>query len=166
MAATGPRKQLALDTNVLFNLADGKDFAHAFREAFLAASYSLRFSPTVLQELVAAELEGDARERRLAATALSNVVRWQIRPFDLTSVEESIAGQFAHRLLTAGLLPPEEFNDALIVAETSVAEIPLLVTSDQHLLDMDEEALGLLFSQADLPPIRVAHPRRLLRAMG
>ena len=56
--------------------------------------------------------------------------------------------------------------DALILAETSVAEIPLLVTSDKHLLDIDEDALVLLFNEADLPPVRIAHPRRLLRALG
>jgi len=79
MAANGPRKQLALDTNVLFNLADGRDLAHAFREAFLAGGYALRFPPTVLEELVTAELEGDEHERRLATAALNNVAKWQIR---------------------------------------------------------------------------------------
>ncbi|MBI4663977.1 MAG: PIN domain-containing protein [Verrucomicrobia bacterium] len=166
MAANGPRKQLGLDTNVLFGLADGKDFVHAFREAFQAAGYALRFSPTVLQELVTAELEADPRERQLATTALSKVVGWQIRPFDLTSIEQAITEQLARKLLLARLLPPEEFNDALILAESSVAEIPLLVTADQHLLNMDEDALLLLFNAADLLPVRAAHPRRLLRALG
>ena len=114
MAANGPRKQLALDTNVLFNLADGRDFAHAFREAFLAGGYALRFPPTVLEELVTAELE---------------------------------------------------LNDALILAETAVATIPLLVTSDRHLLDVDEDELVLLCGEADLCPVRAAHPRRLLHAI-
>lgn len=154
-----------MDTNLLLNLASGKEFAHNFREGFQNAGYALRFSPTVLAELVAAELDGDEREQELARRALDNVVRWRIRPFDLTSVEEGIAEQFARRLLFSGLLPPEELNDALILAETSVAGIPLLVTSDKHLLDIDEEALLLLFNRADLPSVHAVHPGRLLRAL-
>ena len=165
MAANGPRKQLALDTNVLFHLADRQDFAHAFREAFLEAGYGLRFPPTVLAELVAAELTGAARTRRLAALALSNVLKWQIRPFDLTSVEQAIAEQFARRLLGTGLLPSEEMNDAFILAETTVAGIPLLVSSDRHLLGVDHDELRRLSRQADLSPVQVAHPGRLLRAI-
>ena len=153
MAANGPRKQLALDTNLLFALAGDQDFAHAFKEEFQAAGYALRFSPTALRELVMIELEGEEREGRLASIALSSVIGWHIRPFDLSSVEQGIAEQFARRLLRAGSLPPEEFNDAFILGETSVAEIPLLVTSDKHLPDIDEDALVLLFNQADLPPV-------------
>ena len=62
--------------------------------------------------------------------------------------------------------PAEEFNDAFILAETSVAEVPLLVTSDKHLLDIDEDALLLLFNEADLLPACAAHSRRLMRALG
>jgi predicted nucleic acid-binding protein len=165
MVANGPRKRLALDTNLLFHLADRQDFAHAFREAFLEAGYALRFPPTVLAELVAAESEGATRERRLAAAALANVLKWQIHPFDLTSVEQAIADQFARRLLGAGLLPAEEINDALVLAETTVAGIPLLVTSDRHLLEVDDGELARLCQQGDLSLVRVAHPRRLLRAI-
>lgn len=35
------RKRLSLDTNVLFDLADGKDFAHDFREAYQRKGYTL-----------------------------------------------------------------------------------------------------------------------------
>jgi len=46
-----------------------------------------------------------------------------------------------------------------------LAAIPLLVTSDKHLLDIDEDALILAFNDADLTPVRAAHPKRLLRAL-
>src|SRR5438045_6445124 len=142
MAASGPRKQLALDTNLLLNLAAEKEFAHDFRERFQSAGYALRFSPTVLAELVAAEMEGNEAEQQLAGAALSNAAAWQIRPFDLTSVEQAIAGEFARKLLHSALLPPEELNDALILAETSVAAIPMLVTSYQHLLILRDRKSG------------------------
>lgn len=147
MAATGPRKQLALDTNLLLNLAAEKEFAHDFRDRFQSSGYALRFPPTVLAELVAAEVEGDETEQQLAGLALNNAAARQIRPFDLASVEQAIASQFARQLLHSALLPPEEVNDALILAETSVAAIPLLATSDQHLLGIEEEELVLLFNR-------------------
>lgn len=49
--------------------------------------------------------------------------------------------------------------------QLSLAEFPLLVTSDKHLLDIDEEALLLTFQEADLFPVHPVHPRRLLRAL-
>ena len=64
------------------------------------------------------------------------------------------------------LLPENEWNDALILAESSVAGLPLLVTSDKHLLDIEEDALVLTFNEADLLPTRPVHPKRLLKALG
>jgi hypothetical protein len=40
------------------------------------------------------------------------------------------------------------------------------VTSDNHLLDIDDDSLLLAFNEADLPPARPAHPKRLLKAIG
>jgi hypothetical protein len=42
------RKRLSLDTNVLFDLADWKDFAHDFRQACQGKGYTLVISPTVV----------------------------------------------------------------------------------------------------------------------
>jgi hypothetical protein len=53
----------------------------------------------------------------------------------------------------------------LILAETSFAGIPLLVTSDKHLLNIEGETLVLAFSEAELIPVHPVHPKRLLRAL-
>ena len=63
------------------------------------------------------------------------------------------------------LIPEAERNDGKILAQTSLAQIPLLVTSDKHLLDIDKEALLLAFNEADLFPVHPAHPKRLLKAL-
>lgn len=63
------------------------------------------------------------------------------------------------------LISEDELYDGLILAETSLAGIPFWVTSDKHLLDIDEDALRLAFSEADLRPVRTVHPKRLLRAV-
>ena len=91
---------------------------------------------------------------------------WQIFPIiGLSSVDHGIADVFARRLTAAGFLPLEEYNDALILAETSLAGIPVLVSSDHHLLDIPEDRLLVCFNDADLPSVRVAHPKGLLRAI-
>jgi len=151
---------------LLLNLAVNLDYAQNFRERFQAARYTLMAGPTVFQELAYAGLRAAEPKRSHARNAIAKAAEWGIIPFELSSVEKAIAERFAERLFLRCLLPDEESNDALILAETSVAEIPILVTSDKHLLDIDEDALLLLFNEADLPPVRIAHPRRLLRALG
>jgi len=68
-------------------------------------------------------------------------------------------------LLNLRLLPDTELNDGKILAQTSLMAIPLLVTSDRHLLDIAEEALLLAFNESDLFPVRPAHPKALLKAL-
>jgi len=165
MAPT-PRKQLCLDANLVFDLAEDKDFAHEFREVFQANGYRLFLPPAARHELHTIYTEGEtARERELARLALVRLRQWGIQPFDLDSTAEAIARRFTQDLLYRRLIPDEEFNDGLILAESSIVEIPLMVTSDKHLLDIDEDALLLAFNEADLPPVRPVHPKRLLRAM-
>lgn len=50
-------------------------------------------------------------------------------------------------------------------AETSVAGIPLVVSSDHHLLDVDQDMLREISVEADLPLVFPSSPRRLLRAL-
>jgi hypothetical protein len=166
MVAPARPKLLGLDTNFVLDLARQFDVAHELREVLLQKGYALRFAPTAVAELHEQFLATpSAEDREYARVALANLLRWRVQPFDLSDIEISIAEQFARRTLLARLLPPEEFNDALILAETSCAKIPLLVTSDKHLLHIDEDLLLLLFNEADLPPTRPVHPQRLLRAL-
>ncbi len=166
MAARTQKKQLSLDANIVFDLAGKKDFAHDFREVFQSKGYGLVLPPTAVEELHLIFDHGDNEaDRELARTALFNLKQWGIRPFDLDSAAEAVCEQFARRLLRRRLIPEDEFNDGLILAETSLVQIPLLVTSDKHLLDIDEDALLLAFNEADLAPAHPVHPKRLLRVL-
>jgi predicted nucleic acid-binding protein len=163
--AGNQKKRLALDTNLLLDLAKGLDFAHDFRTVFQQAGYSLLAGPTVFRELGFAVLHGREPEKSQALTAVASAARWGVLAFNLTRLDQTIAERFAQKLLETGLLPEEECNDALILAETAVENIPFLVTSDRHFLDMDADALALAFSDADLPAAHPVHPKALLRAM-
>ncbi|MGA2750020.1 MAG: PIN domain-containing protein [Verrucomicrobiota bacterium] len=162
----GPKKQLSLDANFVFDLAAQKEFAHDFLEAFQKKGYALVLPPTAFLELhiILAHSDSEA-ERELARTTLNDLARWSIRPFDLDSTGEAVCDQFVRSLIHQRLLPEGEFNDGLILAETSFEQVPLLVTSDKHLLDIDEDALLLAFNEADLSPVHPVHPKRLLRAL-
>ena len=160
------KKRLSLDANFLFDLAEEEDFAHDLLEALQRKGYGLALPPTVAHELHIIFTRGDSdRERKLARTALTSLKQWGILPFDLDSAAEAVGEQFVRGLLQQRLIPEDEFNDGLILAETSLEEIPLLVTSDRHLLDIDDDGLLLAFNEADLSPVHPVHPKRLLRAL-
>jgi hypothetical protein len=160
------KKQLSLDANVVFDLAGDRDFAHDFREILQSRGYALVLPPTAVRELHVIFTDGDSQaERELARTGLTHLKQWGIRPFDLDSAAEAICEQFVRDLLRQCLIPEDEFNDGLILAETSLAEIPLLVTSDKHLLNIDEDPLLLAFNEADLSPVHPVHPKRLSRVL-
>ena len=163
--AASPKKSLALDTNLLLDLAGEKDFAHEFKEEFSSRGYSLLVPPTVVAELAFFASLKDAHQQDLANVALEKASVWKCQPFALSSTQMVIAARFAARLMEASLIPETEQNDGKILAQTSLARIPLLVTSDKHLLDVDEDALLLAFNDADLLPVHPAHPKRLLKAL-
>ncbi len=163
--ADSPGKSLALDTNLLLDLAGGKEFAHDFKEEFASRGYSLLVPPTVVAELTYLAVTKRSPQQELAGLALENIVRWKCQPFALSSTQLAIALRFATRLMDLSLIPVAEQNDGKILAQASLASIPLLVTSDKHLLDIDEDSLLLAFNDADLLPVHPSHPKRLLKAL-
>jgi hypothetical protein len=152
MAVLGRKKQFALDSNLLFDLAAEMDFAHTFREVYQERGYYARVK--------------QCAETPLALKALQEMRGWHLTPFDLRPAGHGIAEQFSLKLMGAGLLPEDEFNDGLILAEAALEWIPLLVSSDGDLLNIEEAALRVQFEEADLEPVQVFHPKLLLKAMA
>lgn len=163
--AASPKKSLALDTNLLLDLAAERGFAHEFKEEFSRRGYSLFVPPTVVGELAFFASLKDAPQQDLAVTALEKIGDCNCEPRALSSTQLAIAARFAARLMETALIPETEQNDGKILAQTSIMQIPLLVTSDKHLLDVDEDALLLAFNDADLLPVHPSHPKQLLRAL-
>ena len=164
MPAAGQKKLLALDTNFLFDLAGEESFAKDFKDLFQRLGFQLLVPPTVVREIAMA-CEDDSEEKRaLTRKAAKKLIRWGIQPFAVNSVGDFIAERFSGLLRDKGLLPYEEVNDGIILAETSLGGISILVTRDQHLLDLDETSLLMAFNDADLVPVSPAHPKRLLRS--
>ena len=162
MAANSP-KRLALDSNFVFDLAAKKDFVLTCREVLQERGWTLCLAPTALDELQLIEERGEPEERRLAGLALDNLEVWGIQTFSLSDVNSAIAGSFSDRLIHAGLLPAAEWNDGVILGEAAVEGIPLLVTSDRHLLHIEHDALAKVFAEADLEPAYPLRPQTLLK---
>jgi predicted nucleic acid-binding protein len=155
------RAKFALDTNLLIDLGERFAFAHAFLETY--KSSGLAVPPTVVQELTSIAFSDDHPATKYAYEALANMREWQIYPYDLKSVGHGISEVDARKLIKAGLLPEEEFNDGLVLIETALACIPILVTSDHHLLDIDKGKLIKELGDYDLQPVTIYHPKELLR---
>jgi len=120
----------------------------------------------VVLELTNFFKKGDARERELARIALSSMLtKWKISPISLSSVQRAYTQNFVKFVQADKIIPPRENNDAEILAETSLAGIPVLVTCDSTLLDADPVGLALAFEKAGLVPVVPAHPKRLTRAI-
>ncbi len=94
----GQKKSLAVDSNLLFDLAAKKDFALAFLEVAREKGYTLHLPPTVIQELTFAAFHKHGEETELALVALTNIRVWKIVPFDLIAVGHGITEQFARHL--------------------------------------------------------------------
>ena len=158
---------VAVDTNFPLLLAREDDEAiealTIIRERVRPAR--ILVPPTAMGELVhQSETDPDERQRRLAARALG-LVRSQaaLRAVELDSTREGIVAEAARHILTACLLPPEEWNDANIIAESAALNAILLVSNDSHLLGVDHRRLGLLFRELDLPVPLIISPREIVR---
>src|ERR1017187_2207683 len=163
--APAAKKQLALDANVPLDLADENRDVIQFHAEFLKRGYELWIAPTALQEIHNLSEQGDERQQRLAIIALQNLLEWKILPFNLKAVGHGLTARFAEILIQKNLLSEEECNDGMILAETALVEIPVLITADYHLLEIDEASLKIAFDDCGLAHVAPLHPVRLFRAL-
>lgn len=172
MAASVPPKPrlAAVDTNVLLDLADSREHAWAAVETVRRrlAGVQIVVPPTVVQEL--AHLAGHgrtARERNLALKAARSLVReWKFVPLSFIPVEHGITESIATALRQQGLLPNEEVNDSLIVAESALAGCGLLLSSDRHIREIPADRLRTLLTGAHVAMLVIAAPRDVARLIA
>lgn len=159
-------KRLSLDTNVLLNLAAGYSFAVDFRKEFQRRHYALLVVPAVLMELNHLSTKGNDTQRERASKALDSLLEWEITPAILTDIEKEYRKNFMAYVEARKILPRNEINDARILADSGIARLPVLVTSDKGLLNTDQVALSLAFEDAGLCAVTPAHPEKLYKALS
>ena len=164
--AASPKKRLATDTNFPLDLAARKELAVLCWEVLRAKGWSLFLPPTALAELRLLTTHPDREVSDLARKAASELEEWDIQVFPLSDLEESLAESLCRRLVLADLLPAEEWSDGVILGEASLAGMPLLVTSDRHLLHIEQQALRQVFTEADLDFTLPVHRRDIARIVS
>lgn len=165
MAPMGRPKSASLDVNVLYDLAAGEKFAAAFLNELHFHGWICRVSPTAIQEMLFHLKRRTPPQFALAEKALRSLQAWKIGPFDLVPVGHGITEQFVRKLTLKGYLPEDEENDGYILAETALVNIPVLITSDSHLLDIPRRNLSAELKAADLRDVQVFRPRDFLEAI-
>jgi hypothetical protein len=158
-------KRLALDANVLFDRANQEPFAKDFCDLFQKHGFSLEIPPTVIAELDYFRVNGTGEEQRAAQIALLSYLDWGLTPILLKDIQKTWKANFISIAQDRKLLPPKEIDDLHILAETSIAEIPALVTSDGPLLRVDRKELQLAFQDAGLPFVSPVHPQRMIQTL-
>jgi len=156
---------VAIDTNIALSLADENEMAMDALELIRARLHDVEIlaSRTVIQELTfQSKCDRDSRLRESARKALTDFKKLQIAARPLTDVQATIAAKAAEDLRHSGLIPFQECNDALVVAESAVLNCILLVSNDSHLLEIDAKQLVLLFRERDLPAPVIASPRDMI----
>jgi len=157
---------VAVDANVLMDLGERVetviDALTTLRQRFRHPR--LVIPPTAQQELVHIARHGDAEKERLRASGgIEAARRWLIVPVNLMPVGHGIVERVAEKLRGPDLLPSEEVNDSLLLAEAALVEARLLLTSDEHLRGIDFTRLSLELHNFDLTAPVIATPGEVAR---
>jgi predicted nucleic acid-binding protein len=159
--------RLAVDTNVLLDLAEGVE---AVLDAFALLDQRLPGNdtlvvPSVLDELAFLCDSGDRGPVRQSARRALNLVRKQdrFRPLLELACPLALVDEVARAVRSRGLLPDNEIHDSLILAEAALLDCGLLLTSDEHLRGVDHEHLTLVLKPFELAPPVIASPREIVR---
>src|SRR5271154_4696366 len=113
---------LAADTNVLLDLALGTEAVIDALETLRERIPNIRLvvPPTVLHELaLAVKSGGTGKMRKAALLALSRLREWGFEPLNLVPVGHGIVERIAEALRHEDLIPVQELNDSLVVAEAA-----------------------------------------------
>ncbi len=166
MAISRPRSPLiAVDTNVALDLAEGKEHVLDAIEVIRRRLKPSRFlvTPTVFQELVFLTTNSDLEvQRDLAARALRSLPRWNFDLVNLVPVGHGIVELIADMLRRTNLIPDEEYNDGLILAESALLDCAVLLTGDGHLRGLEFQRAALEFKKFDVELPVIATPREIV----
>lgn len=157
---------LAADTNVLLDLALGTEAIMDALETIRRRIPKIRFvvTPTVLHELAMAVKSGETeKKRKIAFLALSKLREWGFEPLNLVPVGHGIVERIADALRREGLIPQEEMNDSLVVAEAALLGCGILLSADGHMRGIDFQRLKLLLQDFHVAAPIVATPREIVR---
>lgn len=120
--------------------------------------------PTVIQELFhVSKTSPNPYRRKLANTVLEKMLEWGFQPLNLVPVSHGIVEIIAHKISEKRLLPATEKNDSLILAESSLIGASVLLTSDKHLLGIDQDKLKFFLTSQDVTTPIIVSPFHIVK---
>jgi predicted nucleic acid-binding protein len=139
---------VAVDANFLLNLADGDDVCLDALETLKKKKADLLVTPTVLAELgYAITDEPNTDKGALSAIALGSLRKWGITPIVFPTGSKEDARYVEDEIRANGLIPHQERNDSLILAEAVVWNCDIVLSGDKHIADVEREPLGELLKR-------------------
>jgi hypothetical protein len=158
---------VALDSNVLYDLAAQEEFALAGLEVLKEQGIGLFIPLTVFIELEFEIRHGQSPQKAARATrAMENIPAWKMKVMRLDPHKMGIAHEFSKAIRNAQLLPYEECNDGDILGEATQHPVEFLLTSDKHLLKIDRDQLQALYRSKHLPKVEIVSPWRFFTALN
>jgi rRNA-processing protein FCF1 len=158
---------IAVDTNVLIDLAEGDEIVidcfSTIHRKFPHAPIII--PPTVIGELADIATDGDTKaEKEAALKALRNIRReWGFHPMNCVPVGHGIVEETARKIRAAGLIPDEEIHDSFVIAESALANVTLLLSSDGHLKDVNQSALCEVLEGCDVGKLIIFSPAKIVK---
>jgi predicted nucleic acid-binding protein len=152
---------LAVDTNILFALADRQDAVATMAKLAQSGKAILFVPPECLAELSYAFSKGDQG----AGEAIRLIGKTPgLAPMFLTSTQQAIAGSLARRLLSEEVIPTGEKRDATALAQAVAAEMSAFITFDDHFLSMDRRKFSALLLSEHVRAIAILSPIDFIKA--
>jgi len=82
---------------------------------------------------------------------------------ELDDFQNTVAGLAAKRLLDQSVIPAEERNDALILAEAAMLGCQVLISSDAHLRDANPMRVAQALREKGVPMVIIRKPTDIVR---
>ena len=161
--------RFAVDSNFLMHLARSREVALDALDVIRRRARGLKILvvPAVFDELAhKAENDPNPEIRALTRKAITGMKAWDAFLAELADPQDSIAHSIANKLLVQGVIPWEERNDALILAQAAVLGCQMLITSDSDLCDADRAQLARVLWECDVSEVVVRTPVEIVRDFG
>jgi len=159
-----PRRFAALDTSFLLALAGGDENCEEVIDWLSGINVYPLVTGTVLQELMDIDQQKDADPfvKQNAERALLNLAAWGILDASLAATDNGIAKIIAGKFVEKGVLPDEQENDGLVVAEAALHECKMLVTDRETLLNAPLEGIKFMLIESDVSALFIVSPDHII----
>jgi len=167
---TSPPPLVAFDTNIIIGLGAGEDVCLDCVETLKKAKLRPRLiiTDTVAQELVA--INGDPKKnaslRKCARAGLTGLHQRGFEFVRLQPAQHGIAAVVGDALRNHGLIDHAERNDSLIIAEAALVDCAYLVSSDKHVVDIDQAEMNRLLKAQHVGELKIVRPAIIVRQLG